>query len=440
MDDEPDYYILIFKTIKGIGPSLLMRIINYFGTCKDAFNASIEEFRKITKNDNILKEIASIQKNGDAVSEKIKEHRIKLKTEQVDFISINSPSYPMILKGIPNPPLYLYKRGNLKLNDLGDAISIVGTRNPSIHGHSKARRIAFDLASEGYTIISGLARGIDLEAHIGALEANGKTIAVLASGVSNIYPKEHEEVANDIIKNGAIISETGIDNKADRYALVDRNRITSGLAKGTLVVEGDIKSGTRHCANSTISQRRKLFFLNPLDPNRVVAKLPLDLKKNMDAIAIESAQDIIQSYSPPVLLEQGERYKIWKIKGERLYKENLIRVYDWKLILRYYTERVFEKFDIRTQFVQSLNEQEKFSFEIYEYECEDFKINVMELLGVKDIEFFLLEDGIYFDRIEVHNRIEIGQSMKRIIHFFEKHFMIYLRRRINRSLDEFIAV
>ena len=207
-------------------------------------------------------------------------------------ISFFNEKYPILLKKIKNPPIYLYLKGNLILNELVKSISIIGTRNPSFYGHTKARSIARSLAEMGYVIVSGLARGIDMEAHLGALEGGGKTIAVLGYGVEKIYPKEHSELVQEIIREGAIISEYNNNEKKDKYNLVNRNRIISGLTQASLIIEGSLKSGTSHEVRFAKEQKKIIFALKPIEYNRKVSELPLKLI-NEGAIEVESPQEII---------------------------------------------------------------------------------------------------------------------------------------------------
>ena len=200
--------------------------------------------------------------------------------------------YPKSLQLIENPPIGLFIKGNMLFNELEDSISIIGTRNPTYYGHTKARTIARAMAENGYIVLSGLARGIDIEAHLGTLEGGGITIAVLGSGVENVYPAEHKNVAEEIIKEGALISELYIDQRISKFSLINRNRIVSGLSKASLIIEGNLNSGTRHEARFAKAQNKYIFALKPKDLNNENSKLPIELIKS-NAVEIETASDIL---------------------------------------------------------------------------------------------------------------------------------------------------
>ena len=179
----------------------------------------------------------------------------------IEEISIKNTNYPEQLRNIYAPPLKLYILGNKEiLNKIG--IAIVGTRNASEYGKKVALQISKDLSAIGINVISGLAVGIDTYAHLGSLQKNciGKTIAVLGSGLDEIYPKQNIELAKQIIKSGGcIISEYKLGTKPERLHFPQRNRIISGLSKGVLVVEAKEKSGSLITADFALEQGRDVF-------------------------------------------------------------------------------------------------------------------------------------------------------------------------------------
>lgn len=290
--DGSDLYLHLFKGIKGLGIKKIQKIYNYFGDLEYAFNSSIEEFSKAIKDKNILNQIRQKQNNKDIIIKEIDNYIKNIYYKDIKPISFFNKKYPILLKKIKNPPIYLYIKGNLIFNELEKSISIIGTRNPSFYGHTKARSIAKSLAEMGYVIVSGLARGIDMEAHLGALENGGKTIAVLGHGVEDIYPKEHSELAQEIIREGALISEYNANEKMAKYNLVNRNRIISGLTQASLIIEGSLKSGTSHEVRFAKEQKKIIFALKPINYNRKVSELPLKLIDE-GAIEVESPQDIM---------------------------------------------------------------------------------------------------------------------------------------------------
>ncbi len=288
-----DLYLILFYNIKGIGVKKLEEIYKKFGNFQIAYNAPFDDFKGLFKDEKLLSNINEFLNNRDNIIEKVKKTNELLKKKSIRYISYFNKNYPLSLRDIENPPIGLYIKGELIFNELKKSVSIIGTRDPSFYGHLKARKISKGLAKKGYIIISGLARGIDIESHIGALEGGGKTIAVLGSGVDNIFPIEHKNLANDIINNGgAIISESDINQKSTPYNLINRNRIISALSEASLIIEGNLKSGTNHEVNFAKAQNKRIFALKPIEPSREVSKLSLSLIRN-GAIEIINHMEII---------------------------------------------------------------------------------------------------------------------------------------------------
>lgn len=210
--------------------------------------------------------------------------------EKIELLDIFSPEYPSLLKEIDSPPLVLYIKGDKEvLNKM--CFSIVGTRLPSIYGVNMAQKLSFSLASLGFVIVSGLARGIDTQAHKLALKA-GRTVAVLGSGLFNLYPKENKELAREIAENGAVISEFPLFEPPLKENFPRRNRIISGLSKGVLIVEAAQRSGALITARYALEQNREVFAL-PGEANSPLSKGPHSLIKQ-GAKLVDSIDDILQ--------------------------------------------------------------------------------------------------------------------------------------------------
>jgi DNA processing protein len=174
------------------------------------------------------------------------------------LLLLGSSEYPALLASIPDPPIALAVRGSLLREDqLG--IAIVGSRRATGYGRDVARRVSRELAAAGLTIVSGLARGIDACAHEGALEAGGRTVAVLGSGLENLYPREHRALADRIAESGALVSEFDLDEPPLAGNFPRRNRVITGLSLGTLVVEAAAKSGSLVSARLALDQNREVF-------------------------------------------------------------------------------------------------------------------------------------------------------------------------------------
>lgn len=248
-------------------------------------------------------------------------------------INIEDSIYPKQLRKIKKPPNQLYLKGNIELlNTIG--IAIVGSRECTKYGEKMANKFAKELSQQGLTIISGLAKGVDSFAHIGSMKATGKTIAVLPSGFNNIYPEENINLYKQIIKNnGLILTEYEENEKESSKNFLERNRIVSGLAIGTLVIEGGHRSGTSVTANLTKEQGKKVFCIpsslensKGITPNKLIKE---------GAFLVTEVDDIIKEYSELNLNKQ--EIKIIEIEDEQisdeykaiydvLDKENLINI------------------------------------------------------------------------------------------------------------------
>lgn len=226
-------------------------------------------------------------------------------------ININDYIYPEQLRNIKKPPKQLYLEGNIELlNTKG--IAIIGSRVCTKYGEKMAKKFAKNLCAQGFTIISGLAKGIDSFAHIGSMSINGNTIAVLPSGLKCIYPEENINLYNQIIRNnGLILSEYEENEEANSKKFLERNRIVSGLAIGTLVIEGGFRSGTSVTANLTKEQGKKVFCIpssleNPkgITPNKLIKE---------GAILVTKISDIMKQY-PELKLNKLNNKKIDTVK------------------------------------------------------------------------------------------------------------------------------
>ncbi|MDN4617696.1 DNA-processing protein DprA [Paenibacillus sp. PsM32] len=213
--------------------------------------------------------------------------------QDIHVISIFEEDYPVLLKKIHNPPLFLYAIGNLNLLNSNNAIACVGTRKPSKIGIEAVNNLITGLSKQNYTIVSGLAYGIDYAAHKTCLDNDGKTIAVLAHGLDKIYPKEHLPLSKKILqKNGLLLSEYPVFTDIKKEYFVQRNRIVSGISNGTIVIEADENSGTMHTARFAFKQERMIF--SPLNNTSSGVQKLISTK---NAIPIKSFDEIVNYYS-----------------------------------------------------------------------------------------------------------------------------------------------
>ncbi|EOC99315.1 DNA-processing protein DprA [Caldisalinibacter kiritimatiensis] len=263
--DNKDILIWL-NSINGIGNKMIDNLIKYYGDLKSIWEAkesSIREFKGLN-NQIKSKMLATRDKTYvEMLKKRIKELKIKV-------ISICDNEYPSILKNIYDPPKILFVKGSIVKKD-SFSIAIVGSRKTTPYGKWAADKFARELSRMGITIVSGMARGIDTISHKGALKENGRTIAVLGSGINVIYPKSNKELYNQIINNGAIISEFPIDMQPVAHNFPMRNRIISGLCLGVIVIEAKKKSGSLITAQHALEQGRDVFAL-PGNINSVYSK------------------------------------------------------------------------------------------------------------------------------------------------------------------------
>ncbi|MDI9208151.1 DNA-processing protein DprA [Clostridium butyricum] len=245
------------------------------------YNINIEKYADKLLNKNIVKECIEKAENIVKLS----------KDYSIDIIAINNKRYPKILRDIDNPPALLHVKGKSITKSDQKAIACVGTRNATTFGISAVNMIVKPLTKEKFTIVSGLATGIDAESHRVCLANSGRTIAVLAHGLDQIYPKENTELAKKILENGGtLVSEYPIGTRIDKFRFVDRNRIIAGLSKGTVIFESKEKSGSMHTVNFALVNNRKVFCPVPTYKKESVLGL-LQLINTKQAIPLYNQND-----------------------------------------------------------------------------------------------------------------------------------------------------
>lgn len=184
-----------------------------------------------------------------------------MKKNNIEMLTINDKTYPQKLRHIYDSPAILYYKGNKELFNK-KSIAMVGCRNCTTYGKQVALKISYELSKQDICIISGMARGIDSYSHMGGIKEKGKTIAVIANGLDQIYPKENETLYKQILeKEGLIVSEYVIGTKPDKYNFPARNRIISGISDGVIVVEAKQKSGTLITVDFALEQGKDVFVI-----------------------------------------------------------------------------------------------------------------------------------------------------------------------------------
>ena len=305
---------LSLALIPHIGPVTMSRLIEVFGNPEDVLNANRDKLEALTFLSNAQMEAIISSKSQDRLTPMLD----ALKAIGAHAISIDHDSYPAILKEIHDPPYVLYVRGDI--TDIEPSVGIVGTRAPSHYGREMAFSISRDLSMSGISIVSGLARGIDTEAHRGALEGKSKTVAVLGSGIDTIYPKENKTLSERIASRDCVISEFPPGTPPDARNFPRRNRIISGLSLGIVVIEAALRSGAMITARLAAEQGRICMALPGVVTN-VRSKGPHSLIRN-GATLVENARDVLLEIAPQFADIMGDN------KGSSRSEDQVIKALD----------------------------------------------------------------------------------------------------------------
>ena len=282
---------LIF--VSGVGPITRKALLEHFGSSQAVLDAPSSELRRVPGVGPKLSQlIAGAKQEIDVESEiaTCREHGVTIVTEE-------HSSYPRMLREIHDPPGVLFMLGDLREED-AIAVAIVGTRHATQYGEQQAERLAGGLARAGIMVISGLARGIDAAAHRGAIAAGGRTIAVLGSGVLNVYPPEHAELSQQVIRHGALISEAPPHMQPLSGMFPQRNRVITGMSLGVIVVEAAERSGALVSAKHAMEQGREVFAV----PGRVDSRTSRGCHHLIrdGAKLVESVDDVLEELGPLV--------------------------------------------------------------------------------------------------------------------------------------------
>jgi DNA processing protein len=284
---------LALSLVPGIGGKTLHLLLRRFGSPGRVFSArrsELEEIRGLKK-----KTIDAIK--SSSLKETAEREIIRLRSLGIDIIQWGTEKYPSYLANISDPPPLLYLRGELLPED-ERAVAVVGSRQASAYGLTVCKKICTELAWHGWTVVSGMARGIDSAAHRGALEGGGRTVAVWGTGLDVVYPTENLALSEEIASSGAILTEFPLGTPPEPGNFPVRNRIISGLSLGVMVVEATVKSGSLITARMALDQGRQVFAVpGPIGRPTVEGSHRL-IKEG--AKLVESAEDIIEELLPMV--------------------------------------------------------------------------------------------------------------------------------------------
>jgi len=275
--------------IEHVGPVRVRQLLEHFGEAPAILGASRSQLLKVRGiGDEVAEAISNWEKTIDLAGElkRIQDYGCHVLTQSDD-------NYPELLKQIYDPPIVLYVKGELTAKDK-NAVAMVGSRMTTHYGIEVARKLAYQLAYIGVTVVSGGARGIDTAAHQGVLSAKGRTIAVLGTGINIVFPTENAELFQRIAENGAVITQFPFNRKADKQSFPIRNRIVAGMTLGTVVVEANLTSGALITANMAVEYGRQVFAVpGRIDSPRSKGCHEL-IKKG--AKLCEGAEDILSEF------------------------------------------------------------------------------------------------------------------------------------------------
>ena len=281
---------IALNMIDGVGPIRVRALLDRFHEPQGILAASKSELMQVEGvGEEVARSVASWHERLDIDAE-----LQRIEKAGVHVVTRDDVEYPKNLREIYDPPVVLYVKGTLSERD-ALAMAIVGSRRTTLYGQEMARKLAFQLARVGVTVVSGLARGIDTAAHRGALQAKGRTVAVIGCGIDIVYPAENKKLVDEIIeKGGAVVTEFPFGVKPDRQNFPMRNRIISGWSLGTVVVEANLKSGALITAGQAAEQGRQVFAV-PGRADSILSKGTNKLIKD-GAKLTEDVEDILGEF------------------------------------------------------------------------------------------------------------------------------------------------
>ncbi|MDF1513841.1 MAG: DNA-processing protein DprA [Anaerolineae bacterium] len=297
-------YWLGFNLVRGIGPVRLRRLLDFFGDIEAAWKASPQNLRQLKLSQRVINNLVSVRSSFDVEYDNIRQ---RLEKYDVQVLTWDAVEYPVLLRQISDPPPVLFVRGTLLTTDEW-AVAVVGSRKATVYGREVTRRLAADLAQNSITVVSGLARGIDGIAHKAALEAAGRTIAVLGCGVDVVYPQEHRTLSEHIIANGALISDYPMGTRPEGPNFPPRNRIISGLSLGTVVVEAGLRSGALITSDFALDQGRDVFAV----PGSILSPSSAGCNRLLrdGAAIVTEARDILETLQLGQIVEKKQAREI----------------------------------------------------------------------------------------------------------------------------------
>ncbi len=307
---------IALRSVRGVGNIVGISLVKTFGGPRQVLDAGSQKLECAGVRSGVARAIARFDDWGQ-----VEEQLRRLDRVGGRLVTWHDESYPEMLRHIHDPPLFLFVRGDLDAvaGEEARAIAIVGSRSPTSYGRRMARELSAGLAEAGVTVVSGLARGIDAEAHWAALRAGGKSIAVLGCGIDVVYPSEHHHLMIRTAKSGAVVSEFPMGTQPEAENFPGRNRIISGMTLGTVVVEAAEKSGSLITAHFAMEQGREVFAVPGPVGGR--SRGPHKLIRQGAALA-ENANDVLAEIAPTLCSAQDASLG-WP------YERRKLRLFGW---------------------------------------------------------------------------------------------------------------
>lgn len=289
-------YFVGFNLVRGVGSVRVRMLLDYFGDLETAWNAPTGALIEAGLGEKLVKALQQVKATCN-----LEERWEDIQRKNIQVITWDDGNYPVRLREMDQPPPVIYCRGAIKPED-DWAVAVVGTRRMTAYGRQVADEMTRGIASQGATIVSGLARGVDAVAHLAALDAGGRTVAVLGSGVDQIYPPEHEKLAARIEVQGAILSDYAPGTPPDSANFPPRNRIISALARAVIVVEAGESSGALITAAFAAEQGKEVFAV----PGQIHAPQSLGTNRliQQGARLLLNPQDVVEVLNMTQLPEQ----------------------------------------------------------------------------------------------------------------------------------------
>ena len=318
MDEQKERLTWLgFSVCSGIGPTKFGQLLDHFGTAEKAWNASVSELRASGLGPKTAESVIQFR---DSFS--LTQYQERLARADVSFVLSKDTSYPVALRTVANAPFILYCKGDISLLETptDTLLAVVGTRKVTDYGRQVTELLVHDLVASGVVIVSGLAMGVDAVAHTATLDAGGKTIAVLGSGVDYCTPQENKRLYDRILAaGGLIISESPLGQMPNKGSFPMRNRIIAGMSAGVLVTEGAADSGSLITANDALEYDRKVFAV-PGPITSSVSQGPISLLAK-GATLVMTASDVISDLG---LTNPGSVTKKEKVMGDSPDEQTII--------------------------------------------------------------------------------------------------------------------